>query len=53
MKKLAIAFTLFACITGAAQTPGHRLSETVMNIWKDSIPIGSQTKMELRYGCCP
>ena len=50
MKKLAIAFTLFACITGAAQTPGHRLSETVMNIWKDSIPIGSQTKWSYDMG---
>lgn len=50
MKKLAIAFTLFACITAAAQTPGHRLSETVMNIWKDSIPIGSQTKWSYDMG---
>ena len=50
MKKLAIALTLFACITGAAQTPGHRLSETVMTIWKDSIPIGSQTKWSYDMG---
>ena len=44
MKKLAIVLTILASIHLSAQTPGHRLSETVMNTWKDSIPIGSQTK---------
>jgi unsaturated rhamnogalacturonyl hydrolase len=50
MKKLAVALTLLASITLSAQTPGHRLSETVLNIWKDSIPIGSQTKWSYDMG---
>lgn len=50
MKKLAVALLLLASNTLSAQTPGHRLSETVMNIWKDSIPIGSQTKWSYDMG---
>lgn len=50
MKKLAIVLTILASIHLSAQTPGHRLSETVMNTWKDSIPIGSQTKWSYDMG---
>jgi unsaturated rhamnogalacturonyl hydrolase len=50
MKKLAAAFALLACINLSAQTPGYRLTETVLNTWKDSVPIGSQTKWSYDMG---
>ena len=50
MKKLAVALSLLASTFLSAQTPGHRLSETVLNTWKDSIPIGSQTKWSYDMG---
>ncbi|GAB2819577.1 hypothetical protein GCM10027043_20190 [Ferruginibacter profundus] len=33
-----------------AQTPGEKLAATVLNIWKDTVPIGSTTKWSYDMG---
>lgn len=50
MKQLVLAISIFSCLQLQAQTPGERLSNTVLSIWKDSIPIGSQTKWSYDMG---
>lgn len=42
MKKILLAGLVLASLHTTAQSPGERLSETVLKIWKDSLPIGSQ-----------
>lgn len=50
MKRLTLAFLLFSGLYSQAQTPGERLSNTVLSLWKDSLPIGSQTKWSYDMG---
>ena len=44
MKKIIIILLIAVSANAFAQTPGEKLAATVLNIWKDTVPIGSNTK---------
>jgi unsaturated rhamnogalacturonyl hydrolase len=51
MKKLISIACLILTLNAAAQKPlSQQVAATVMNIWKDSIPVGSQTKWSYDMG---
>jgi unsaturated rhamnogalacturonyl hydrolase len=50
MKKIIVIVLLSVSATAFAQTPGEKLAATVMNTWKDTIPIGSTTKWSYDMG---
>jgi unsaturated rhamnogalacturonyl hydrolase len=50
MKKTILFLSLFITINSSAQSPAQKMAATVMNIWKDSLPIGSQTKWSYDMG---
>ncbi|MBL7742015.1 MAG: glycoside hydrolase family 88 protein [Chitinophagaceae bacterium] len=51
MKKLTAIAILFSCQYTIAQQPlSEQVYQTVMNIWKDSIPVGGQTKWSYDMG---
>jgi unsaturated rhamnogalacturonyl hydrolase len=50
MKKIILIVLMAIAANTFAQTPGEKLAATVMNIWKDTLPIGSQTKWSYDMG---
>jgi unsaturated rhamnogalacturonyl hydrolase len=51
MKKTTTIALLFACQFSMAQQPlSEQVYQTVMNTWKDSLPVGSQTKWSYDMG---
>ncbi len=50
MKKLILILLIAVAANTFAQTPGEKLAATVMNIWKDTVPIGSTTKWSYDMG---
>lgn len=50
MKKIFVIIFATAALNVTAQTPGEKLAATVMNIWKDTVPIGSTTKWSYDMG---
>lgn len=50
MKKIILIVLIAVAANVVAQTPGEKLAATVMNIWKDTLPIGSQTKWSYDMG---
>lgn len=50
MKKIILIVLIAVAANTFAQTPGEKLAATVMNIWKDTLPIGSQTKWSYDMG---
>jgi unsaturated rhamnogalacturonyl hydrolase len=50
MKKIILIVLIAVAANAFAQTPGKKLAATVMNIWKDTLPIGSQTKWSYDMG---
>jgi unsaturated rhamnogalacturonyl hydrolase len=50
MKKNILIFLLFSSVKIVAQTPSENLANTVMNIWKDTMPIGGVNKWSYDMG---
>lgn len=51
MKKILISLFVVTSLSAAAQQPlSQQMAATVLNIWKDSIPVGSQTKWSYDMG---
>ncbi|MBK8951018.1 MAG: glycoside hydrolase family 88 protein [Chitinophagaceae bacterium] len=50
MKKILIILLVISSLTATAQPLSQKMAATVMNIWKDSIPVGSQTKWSYDMG---
>ena len=50
MKKIIVMLLLAVSINSFAQTPGEKLAATVLDIWKDTVPIGSNTKWSYDMG---
>ncbi|WP_460556476.1 glycoside hydrolase family 88 protein [Ferruginibacter profundus] len=50
MKKIILILLVAVSVNGMAQTPGEKLAATVLNIWKDTVPIGSTTKWSYDMG---
>jgi unsaturated rhamnogalacturonyl hydrolase len=50
MKKIILILLVLAALQSVAQTPGEKLAQTVLNIWKDTIPIGGTTKWSYDMG---
>lgn len=51
MKKILISLFVVTSLSATAQQPlSQQMAATVMNIWKDSIPVGSQTKWSYDMG---
>lgn len=50
MKKILISLLVITSISATAQPLSRQMAATVMNIWKDSIPVGSQTKWSYDMG---
>ena len=50
MKKIILILLIVVTANAFAQTPGEKLAATVMNIWKDTVPIGSTTKWSYDMG---
>jgi len=50
MKKIIGILLIAVSVNAFAQTPGEKLAATVLNIWKDTVPIGSNTKWSYDMG---
>jgi unsaturated rhamnogalacturonyl hydrolase len=50
MKKIIVILLIAVSTTAFSQTPGEKLAATVMNTWKDTIPIGSTAKWSYDMG---
>lgn len=50
MKKILISLLVITSLSATAQPLSRQMAATVMNIWKDSIPVGSQTKWSYDMG---
>jgi len=50
MKKKILILLMAVSANALAQTPGEKLAATVMNIWKDTVPIGSTAKWSYDMG---
>jgi unsaturated rhamnogalacturonyl hydrolase len=50
MKKIILILLVVVSTNTFAQTPGEKLAATVLNIWKDTIPIGGTTKWSYDMG---
>jgi unsaturated rhamnogalacturonyl hydrolase len=50
MKKIILILLMAVSANAFAQTPGEKSAPTVMNIWKDTVPIGSTTKWSYDMG---
>ena len=50
MKKIIVMLLLAVSINSFAQTPGEKLAATVLDMWKDTVPIGSNTKWSYDMG---
>jgi unsaturated rhamnogalacturonyl hydrolase len=50
MKKLLLIFLTAVTVNAVAQTPAEKMATTVLNIWKDTVPIGSNTKWSYDMG---
>ncbi len=50
MKKLILLIATVVASTTFAQTPSAKMAATVLNIWKDTVPIGSNTKWSYDMG---
>lgn len=50
MKKVILIFLIAVSANAIAQTPGEKVAATVLNIWKDTVPIGSNTKWSYDMG---
>lgn len=50
MKKILIGLLVITSLSAAAQPLSQQMAATVMNTWKDSIPVGSQTKWSYDMG---
>ena len=50
MKKIILILLITVTVNAVAQTPGEKLAATVLNIWKDTVPIGSNTKWSYDMG---
>lgn len=50
MKKIILIVLIAVTANVFAQTPGEKLAATVMNIWKDTLPIGSTAKWSYDMG---
>jgi len=50
MKKIIVILLVAVTATAFSQTPGEKLAATVMNTWKDTTPIGSNTKWSYDMG---
>ena len=50
MKKIITILLIAVAANTVAQTPGEKLASTVLNIWKDTVPIGSNTKWSYDMG---
>ncbi|MGG9964638.1 glycoside hydrolase family 88 protein [Ferruginibacter sp. SUN106] len=50
MKKIILIFLIAVSVNGLAQTPGEKLAATVLNIWKDTVPIGGTNKWSYDMG---
>jgi unsaturated rhamnogalacturonyl hydrolase len=50
MKKIIVTIIACASLQLNAQSPAQKMATTVMNIWKDTLPIGSQTKWSYDMG---
>ena len=50
MKKIILILLVLVSLQGVAQTPGEKLAATVLNIWKDTLPIGGTTKWSYDMG---
>ncbi len=50
MKKLIVIIVTVMTANTFAQTPAEKMAATVLNIWKDTVPIGSNTKWSYDMG---
>lgn len=50
MKKLIVIIVTVMAAKSFAQTPAEKMAATVLNIWKDTVPIGSTTKWSYDMG---
>lgn len=50
MKKTILILLVLVALQSVAQTPGEKLAQTVLNIWKDTVPIGGTTKWSYDMG---
>ncbi|MBS1511837.1 MAG: glycoside hydrolase family 88 protein [Bacteroidetes bacterium] len=50
MKKITTLLFTIAVLQSQAQSPAEKLGATVLNIWKDTVPIGSNTKWSYDMG---
>ena len=50
MKKIILILSIAVAANTFAQTPAEKMAATVLNIWKDSVPIGSNTKWSYDMG---
>src|SRR5690349_14247215 len=50
MKKIILILLIAITVNAVAQTPAEKLAATVLNIWKDTVPIGSNTKWSYDMG---
>ncbi len=50
MKKITLIFLVVTSLHAVAQTPAEKMAATVLNIWKDTVPIGSNTKWSYDMG---
>jgi unsaturated rhamnogalacturonyl hydrolase len=50
MRKLILIMLITVSANVFGQTPGEKMAATVMNIWKDTVPIGSATKWSYDMG---
>ncbi len=50
MKKLILFLLLAVSVHAFSQTAGEKLAATVMNTWKDTVPIGGTTKWSYDMG---
>ena len=50
MKKIILILLIAVTVNVFAQTPAEKIATTVMNIWKDTLPIGGTTKWSYDMG---
>ena len=50
MKKIILFLSIAFAANTFAQTPAEKMAATVLNIWKDTVPIGSNTKWSYDMG---
>lgn len=50
MKKIILILSIAVAANTFAQSPAEKMAATVLNIWKDTLPIGSQTKWSYDMG---